>query len=416
MLVNSNTQTPGSGVKEEEKKAPKKKKKAEKSKAVEKDKEEVKPVKKKKTSEELKPMSFKEKHELSVAINNLDPENLGHVVKIISERMPQLTNSGDEIEIDIDALDTVSLRHLEKYVKSCSNKRRRRRNSQSSPEPLTLEDKQLKVVEAAYATSSTIRELERELATLEGRPLPPPIDVPLPLAKKKTGDKTEKTKEKSKKVSTGNDLLKSESDSESDIDLMSSEEVEKEDLQVVPATVPAFAQGNLKDASQLFSSQNNVTVPTALAPSKKNSENSNVVLKNADHWKLEETNDEKKPSSSEVPPSGESGDLWKKLQTRESINKLRDKEREEVQMKLKLEKERLEREREEKEKELQRQKQEKERKLLEEQQKEKLEQERKREEERLKAQLELEKISPTVNLGIHNEDIEHFERELGGPN
>ncbi|KAL6076339.1 DNA-binding bromodomain-containing protein, putative isoform 4 [Balamuthia mandrillaris] len=65
-----------------------------------------------------KPMTFEEKKELSMNINKLPMEALGMVVKIISERMPELAASGEEIEIELDALNTGTLRHLERYVAS----------------------------------------------------------------------------------------------------------------------------------------------------------------------------------------------------------------------------------------------------------------------------------------------------------
>lgn len=82
--------------------------------------------------EDARPMTFEEKKKLSHAINNLPSENLGMVVKIIHERMPQLTASGEEIEIDIDALNPITLRHLERYVRSVTQKNRRRGSRSTS--------------------------------------------------------------------------------------------------------------------------------------------------------------------------------------------------------------------------------------------------------------------------------------------
>ena len=296
-----------------------------------------------------------------MAINNIDPEYLGQVVQIITDSQPHLAATGaEEMELDIDALDTPTLRKLEKFVKACNSKRRRRR-SNTSPEPLSLEDKQLKVVEAAFSTSSTIRELERELATLEGRPLPPPIDLPPPLKKKK-----EKPKKKA-----SSDLLKSESDSESELDLMS-----------------------LSDESK----------PLHVPPSEK------VVLKNADQWNIEEQDT---AVAAYDAPLGESQALWEKLKTRENMNKALEKERREKEERQRREAERERRERELLELQAARERREREEKANEQVQREKMEQERLREEERLRAQLELEQAAPTVNLGNENEIIENFEKTLG---
>lgn len=73
------------------------------------------------------PMTTDEKKKLSNNINTLASENLAMVLQIINERMPNMAQSSaqhcDEIEIDIDALDTATLRHLEKFVRSCTKKR-----------------------------------------------------------------------------------------------------------------------------------------------------------------------------------------------------------------------------------------------------------------------------------------------------
>ncbi len=107
--------------------------------------------------EDNRPMNFDEKKKLSLAINNLPSENLGMVVKIIHERMPHLTGSGEEIEIDIDSLDAPTLRHLERYVKSVSQRRSRR----GSKAAITGGDS--KVVQGAHGTKSKIEDVERRL-------------------------------------------------------------------------------------------------------------------------------------------------------------------------------------------------------------------------------------------------------------
>lgn len=72
--------------------------------------------------DENRPMTKEEKRALSIAINELASQHLGMVVQIIHQRMPALAKNAasDEIEIDIDNLDTPTLRHLENYVKTCN--------------------------------------------------------------------------------------------------------------------------------------------------------------------------------------------------------------------------------------------------------------------------------------------------------
>ena len=67
---------------------------------------------------EMGELTFEEKRELSARINQLDPDKLAKVVQIIAERMPLGSHSSNEdIEIDIDSLEVVTLRKLQKFVK-----------------------------------------------------------------------------------------------------------------------------------------------------------------------------------------------------------------------------------------------------------------------------------------------------------
>lgn len=72
-------------------------------------------------------MSYDEKRQLSLDINRLPGEKLGRVVHIIQSREPSLRDSNpDEIEIDFETLKPTTLRELERYVKSCLQKKQRK--------------------------------------------------------------------------------------------------------------------------------------------------------------------------------------------------------------------------------------------------------------------------------------------------
>jgi hypothetical protein len=115
-------------------------------------------------SEDQRPMTFEEKKKLSHAINNLPSENLGMVVKIIHERMPQLTASEEEIEIDIDALNPATLRHLERYVRSVTQRGRRRGSRTPS---LTSSAKNVQNEPLApQGTQQKIEDVERQIKAL----------------------------------------------------------------------------------------------------------------------------------------------------------------------------------------------------------------------------------------------------------
>lgn len=87
----------------------------------------VVPVHDSEEEEEAQPMSYDEKRQLSLDINKLPGEKLGRVVHIIQSREPSLRDSNpDEIEIDFETLKPTTLRELERYVKSCLQKKQRK--------------------------------------------------------------------------------------------------------------------------------------------------------------------------------------------------------------------------------------------------------------------------------------------------
>ncbi len=66
------------------------------------------------------PMSFEEKRQLSIDVNNLSPERLGRVVEIIQAGMSlEAQGDSDIIELDIESLNIVTLRQLQRYVYEC---------------------------------------------------------------------------------------------------------------------------------------------------------------------------------------------------------------------------------------------------------------------------------------------------------
>ncbi|XP_059494207.1 bromodomain-containing protein 3-like isoform X2 [Stegostoma tigrinum] len=90
--------------------------------------------------EDTQPMSYDEKRQLSLDINKLPGEKLGWVVHIIQSREPSLRDSNpDEIEIDFETLKPTTLRELERYVKSCLQKKQRKPYN-TSPDILSGRD------------------------------------------------------------------------------------------------------------------------------------------------------------------------------------------------------------------------------------------------------------------------------------
>lgn len=68
---------------------------------------------------EVRKMTYDEKRELSNNIGNLPGSKMAKVVEIIRKRNPSALGGGEEVEVDIDVLDAVTLRDLDKYVREC---------------------------------------------------------------------------------------------------------------------------------------------------------------------------------------------------------------------------------------------------------------------------------------------------------
>lgn len=90
-----------------------------------------KPKPKKKAPPKPKMLTQAEKHQLSQQIKMLPGEKLTKVLKIISDKMPISHGSHQsEIVIDMESLDTATLRTLQKYVRQQSSARNRKNPAQ----------------------------------------------------------------------------------------------------------------------------------------------------------------------------------------------------------------------------------------------------------------------------------------------
>lgn len=69
--------------------------------------------------DEDEPLSYEEKRNLRMSIEKLPAEKASRVVDIISESTNLSQGEDEEVEIDIDSLDTRTLRRLQEYVSSC---------------------------------------------------------------------------------------------------------------------------------------------------------------------------------------------------------------------------------------------------------------------------------------------------------
>ena len=118
--------------------------------------------------EEAVPMTREEKKRLSNDINNLASEHLTVIVKIIKQKMPSIAEGSDEIVIDIDALDTTTLRELELYVQKVKKRKGNRRpgrptGGQKSTSPM---DKLEQAKKTEEVTAQKMQDVKRRLEEL----------------------------------------------------------------------------------------------------------------------------------------------------------------------------------------------------------------------------------------------------------
>ena len=119
------------------------------------------------------PMTRDEKRNLSNDINTLESEHLASIIRIIKRNSKSCTEDSDEIIIDIDNLDTLTLRKLEIYVQKVKNKRERgkgkvnlknsRRKALSKVHKLNL------AVETEKLTTQKLEEVQKRLAELTSK-------------------------------------------------------------------------------------------------------------------------------------------------------------------------------------------------------------------------------------------------------
>jgi hypothetical protein len=112
---------------------------------------------------EEQPLTHLEKRQLSQSIHRLPDDKLAKVVQIIQERMPNFDGGDTEdMEIEIDALSTETLRHLQRYVNGVLNKKKKRAAPKKKPLPYQTE------MQAAQEVELQIQKnIERKKAELD---------------------------------------------------------------------------------------------------------------------------------------------------------------------------------------------------------------------------------------------------------
>jgi hypothetical protein len=112
------------------------------------------------SSMDSRQMPFEEKKKLSNNISRLDSNKLAKVVEIIQSRAPRASSQATEteIEIDLDKLDNVTLRQIEKYVKQSLTKSRGSSNKKSTTTNVQIKKKENKQNEETESSESSSAE------------------------------------------------------------------------------------------------------------------------------------------------------------------------------------------------------------------------------------------------------------------
>ena len=111
-------------------------------------------------------MPFEQKRKLSVALGQLPPEKLVQVVEIVKRRATLGGDDGsDEIELDMETLDSETLWELDDYVNQCKKKKGTKPTQDEKihkAEQAKLEaERQLKEVQASLSAPRTDPLLDR---------------------------------------------------------------------------------------------------------------------------------------------------------------------------------------------------------------------------------------------------------------
>ncbi|KAI3457155.1 hypothetical protein Pfo_013818 [Paulownia fortunei] len=137
------------------------------------------PVPKKPKAKDLdkREMTYDEKQKLSINLQNLPSEKLENVVQIIKKRNPCVSQQDDEIEVDIDSVDTETLWELDRFItnykKSLSKNKRKAEIVSQLVTGLEQNTKE-------KITTSVVTETPKGSRTDEEKVVSPPVEVEEP--------------------------------------------------------------------------------------------------------------------------------------------------------------------------------------------------------------------------------------------
>merc|ERR1712000_581983 len=258
-----------------------------------------------KPEEILIPLTKDEKRRLPSGINSLAPSHLAVVVKIIKEKLPNLTSEKNEIVIDIDSLDTATLRSLESFVQSTKKKPKRKPPAKRRTSSALHVDPAARL-ELAKLTEigmqNKIESVERELQLLN---------------------------------SSGNGLHSSTSNLSESIKSLDSSTGQKENEESDSETErPVYGSNNVKNTlvetvvAPVLSNLPDIPAPRIISTTPGNSEVKAGKIENVASWAdLGSTSDEVEPTTISQSSEG-AANLWSSI--RDSHAQLKQKEHEKI--------------------------------------------------------------------------------------
>jgi len=426
--------------------------------------------------EDNRPMTFEEKKNLSMRINKLPPEKLGKVVEIINESIEVKADPEAEIEIDIDILDPVALRKLERYVNSVlANKKRKKPVGRGGNKSLQADITGVETSKKIEAVEKQLKVLGEQLGTIpkktpsEQKEKPAPKrsanvkkhevkrqstasksgSAPATGQTKVKNEKKESSSESSSASSSGDDSSSSgsdsgsgsEMDSESDAEHKTKKQNTKNNNQTEQpthehnhtitentSTLPAQTTADnftktVSPARQEVDELGNLAMelqpqqPEPLTSSQQVAPQikKEVIIQNEDTWAGSLLNDNiiKDNNATNQPTQA----LWSEFKELTQKQEQKQKEREEMEEKLRLERVKKEEEARIENERIFREQQEIEAKKKQEADRITAEEKRKREEQRLKAKLEREKVAQTktFDMEAQRDLMASFEKTLETP-
>lgn len=312
-----------------------------------------------KPAPEQKEMTWAEKAKLTAAINELDEEHLSSVVNIIQDRNPQLAENAESelIEIDLEAVDTATLRALERFVAAVNRKK-------------TKQTKAPNARDRHAGPQQKLEQLQRRYAELGGDPAKREEEVDVDIGDHVPNEYPPVTIEKD---------MSSSSSSSSDI--TSSDSSDDDD-----AAAPA------------------PEVPPQPAPV----ENAAPVVANLSAWSNLDT---KAPDTNPNPPAT-SDALWSEFKTKEQQNRQREKEREEQEEAVRTARLQADEERKQKEEQQRLEKLEAEQRQRQQELEAESENQKKLAEKREAARKAREQTEKDVDLNAQRVDMSAFEKNF----